>query len=158
MTEVPYCLVHAHTTWKKDYKASALLPRHSVENNPSYLNMVPNLKLLNRKRRKGCLCKLSTKSQSQTHLHLPDCQSALNFSKLRVPVPGPSQKPYVISPRHAMCKRLINDSGQCLSGHLGVTGAHTLVGGGPMIWLYEWSFLAMESHGSSKKQYTIQAV
>lgn len=28
-----------------------------------------------------------------------------------------------------MCKRLINDSGQCLSGHLGVTSAHTLVGG-----------------------------
>ena len=30
---------------------------------------------------------------------------------------------------NAMCKRLINDSGLCLSGHLGVTGAHTLVGG-----------------------------
>lgn len=32
-------------------------------------------------------------------------------------------------PLNTMCERLFNDSDQCLSGHLGVTAAHTLVGG-----------------------------
>lgn len=32
-------------------------------------------------------------------------------------------------PLNNTCERLFNDSDQCLSGHLGVTAAHTLVGG-----------------------------
>lgn len=55
---------------KKDSKASPCYIT-SVKNNPSYRNLVLGLELLNGKRRKGCLRKLSTKSQSQTHLHLP---------------------------------------------------------------------------------------
>lgn len=75
-----------------------------VQQRTSYLSTVPHLKLLDRKRRKGCLCKLSAQFQSQTHLHLPDCQSAFNFSRLRVPVPDHSLKPNVISPQMPCAK------------------------------------------------------
>lgn len=77
-------------------------PKHQRE--PSYLKMSPDLKLLNRKRRKGCLCKLSTKSQSQTHLNLPDCRSAFNFSRLRVPVPVSHRNPVSFLLKHHVQK------------------------------------------------------
>lgn len=98
----PYCLVDAHTTWnllteqtkdvgEQEYKDSARL--HRGTDRPSYLNLVSNLKCLHRQRGKGCLRKLSTKSQSQTHLHLPGCQSAFNFSRLVVPAPVSNRHP-----------------------------------------------------------------
>lgn len=70
---------HKHETFSqtKGTKSISFLHRHNTKT-PSHLDMKPNL--LNRKRRKG-LCKLSTKSQSETHLHLPDCQPAFNFSE-----------------------------------------------------------------------------
>lgn len=99
MTERPYCLVQAKTTWNrlteqsnwkktKQHKTSALLPPN-INNKPSYL------KLLNRKRRKSCLYKLSAKSQSHTHLHLLDCQSAVNFSGSESPCPVSHRNPVI---------------------------------------------------------------
>lgn len=140
---------HGTGVGKKHFKAFH-------KNKPSYLNMVPNLKRLNRKRRKGRLCKLSAKSQSQTHLHLPDCQSAFNFSRLRVSVPSLSQKPYVISPQTP-----------CAEGSLMIQAsvwvaiwapqAHTPWWAGPMIWVCVWGLLTMDSHRSriQYRQYSI---
>lgn len=101
MTERPHCLVQAKTTWNRlteqsrrkktePHKISALLPPNNYsDNKPSYL------KLLNRKRRKSCLYKLSAKSQSQTHLHLLDCQSAFNFSGSESPCPVSHRNPVI---------------------------------------------------------------
>lgn len=59
----------------KQYQ-TAVLPLNNKE--ISYRDTMSNLKLFNRKR-KCCLSKLSTKSQSQTHLRCFDRPSALNF-------------------------------------------------------------------------------
>lgn len=116
-----------HSSWGTGLQSISPAMPQQCRNKPSYLNMVANLKPFDRKGRKGCLCKLSTKSKSQTHLHLLGCLSAFNFSNLRVPVPVSHR--YGLFPLNNTCERLFNDSDQCLSGLLGVTAAHTLVGG-----------------------------
>lgn len=88
LTERPDCLVYAHTKW-------TLLGQEKWDQDPAIqyrnkLSYLKGLKLLYRKRRKGCFCKMPTKTHQQTHLHLPDRQSAFNFSALAVPV-APSQ-------------------------------------------------------------------
>lgn len=80
-------LVYAPTKWtflgQQSKAAQRSKPSYPIPNKPSYLN---GLKLRYRKRRKICLCKMPTKTHHQTHLHLPDCRSAFNFSALTVPL------------------------------------------------------------------------
>ncbi len=155
MTEGPCCLVHAHTTWnlfteqtkalgEKGLQSMSPATPPQCKNHPPYLNIVPNLKLLNIKWRKGCLCKLSAKSQSQTHLHLPDCQSAFNFSRLRVPVPVLSQKPYVISPQTPCAKGSLMIQASVWVA-IWASPVHTPWWAGQIIWVYVCSLLIVES-------------
>lgn len=103
-----------------------------------YLDAVAGLKLPGRERRKGRLCNVSAKSQSQTHLHLR--RLPVGFEFFRVASPGASRSTNAqhstaqqSTALHSLChlsitpcaKGLFNDSDQRLSGHLGGTLAHT---------------------------------
>lgn len=57
-------------------------PAIQYRDKSSYLS---GLKLCDWKRIKMCLCKMPTKTHHQTHLHLPDCRSAVNVSALTAP-------------------------------------------------------------------------
>lgn len=124
----------------KSYKTSALLPPNSEHFYPSRLL---NLKPLNRKRRIGCLCKLSAKSQSQTHLRRPDRHSAFNFLMLRLP----ATETLCHFSSNAMCKGLFNDSvSEWPFGHHWST---------PW-WVEPAAMMKGESHRLGKQQNTAQ--
>lgn len=111
-----------------------------VQEHASYLNTVRHFKLLDRKRRKGCLCKLSTQFQSQTHLHLPDCQSAFNFSRLRVPVPDHSLKTNVISPQMPCAKGSLMIQASVWEA-IWASPTHNLAGGAEAGLYTRWGYM-----------------
>lgn len=138
MTERPYCLDDAHTTWnllteqtkavgEQEYKDSALLHRGAETDPLTSICCLTSSVLIDREE-KVAFANCPQNPRARRIFTFQAVSLLLIFQSSSSPCQFLTDTRWHFS-LNAMCKRLFNDSGQCLSGHLGVTGAHTLVGG-----------------------------